>query len=248
MIGEDDVFTASAFSMIRIVVVDDEEEEITMLCEYLRDYCGKSDLNAEILTYTNPIVFLEKYRGDCDLIFMDIEMPDMDGIEVCRRIRQFDDRVPIVFVTNMKKLAIRGYEVNALDFVVKPVNYFAFELTLKKALRYMFRRGDQAISVPVKAGVRRIDIAEIRYIEMVARKLVFHVRDEQIESHGTLKDYEKRLYEDGFRRCNNCYLVNVRYVTGYCKDTVSVGGDVLQISRPKKKEFLYELTNCWGAR
>ena len=154
--------------------------------------------------------------------------------------------MPIVFVTNMKKLALKGYEVDALDFIVKPLGYYGFALAFKKARQVIARLAKHQITVPIKFGERRLNVADIRYVETFARKLVFHLAEEEVVSPGALRDVEERLRSYNFARCNSCYLVNLRYVTKIYKDDVYLGDICLAVSRSKKKSFTDELTNYWG--
>lgn len=232
--------------MIRIAIVEDEVGEAEKLQGYIERYCKETAVPFETDVFSNPNVFLQKYHANYDLLFLDIEMPELDGITVARRVRALDGEVPIVFVTNMKKLALKGYEVNALDFMVKPAGYYGFALTFQKAQQVITRLKRHQITVPIKFGERRLDIADIRFIETSARKLVFHLVGEEVVSPGVLRDLEDRLRVHNFSRCNSCYLVNLRYVTKLYRDAVYLGEDCLVISRSKKKSFTDDLTNYWG--
>lgn len=232
--------------MLEIAICEDEMDAAQALEKCIHQFCEENRIICRVWIFENPIVFLTGYKADCDLIFMDIEMPHMDGIEVSHKIRAVDAEVPIIIVTNMKRLALKGYEVGAFDFLVKPVSYFGLELTLKKAMKLLARREQHLLTVPIKYGSRRLDAADVRYVETAGRKLVYHTRKEEIESSGTLKSLEDTLYGYGFRRCSNYCLVNMRHITQIFKDEVILGEEHLEISRPRKKAFLQELTNYWG--
>ena len=232
--------------MIKIAVVDDEREFSDHLKQCLMQYAEKMSLAVDIQTFNDSVMFMERFRSDYDILFLDIEMPDLDGIRLATKIREKDAAVPIIFVTNMKKMAVHGYQVNALDFIVKPIHYYAFELTFKKALRSLAREDVKFIVFSVKSGFRRLNSRDIRFIEVFARKLVVHTDSETFEAYGTLREIEEQLYPYGFRRCNSGYLVNLRFVTGVEKDDVLLNDDRLAISRPRKQIFLKELMSYWG--
>lgn len=232
--------------MLSIAICEDETAAAEALEKCIQAYCDANGIPFRVNAYANPILFLTDYKANYDLIFMDIEMPDLDGIQVSHKIRELDEEVPIVIVTNMKKMALRGYEVGAFDFIIKPVNAFGLELTLKKALKLIARKESHLLTVPVKYGSRRLDAADVKYVELSGRKLIFHTAGEAIESGGTLKNLEEPLYHFGFRRCNNYCLVNLKYITEVCKDQVKLGEEAIDISRPRKKQFLQELTSYWG--
>ena len=95
-------------------------------------------------------VFLEKYAGDFDVLFFDVDMPGTDGLDTARRLRRMDSEVSIIFVTNMAQYAICGYEVEALDYLLKPLSYYDFALKFQKALRRITRRSSHTLSVDTR--------------------------------------------------------------------------------------------------
>ena len=127
--------------MIRVAIVEDEAEIREQLMGYVQRYTRQYGTAFEVKTFADGLEILEDYRPAYDLILLDIEMKHLDGMETARRIRELDPEVMLVFITNMAQYAIKGYAVGALDYVLKPVPYFAFSQQLRKAEEQLRRRG-----------------------------------------------------------------------------------------------------------
>ncbi len=123
---------------MKVAVVDDVPRDAQLLVRYLQQFQGEQGISIQIVPFYSSIDFLEEYDGAYDIVFLDIEMPGSDGLTTAREIRNRDDAVAIIFITNMAQYAIRGYEVNAVDFMVKPVGYFNFSQKLAKAIRFLW--------------------------------------------------------------------------------------------------------------
>ena len=112
--------------MLKIAVVEDQQEVRDELCRFIRQYAAENSLQVEVLPIEDGAVIAEHYEPGYDIIFMDVEMPGLDGFGAAEKIRAVDADAVLVFVTNMAQYAIKGYEVDALDYVLKPVNYYQF--------------------------------------------------------------------------------------------------------------------------
>lgn len=227
--------------MIRIAIVEDEQDAADTIQTYLKRYEKESAEEFRVTHFTDAMHLLTNYSGNYDLIFMDIEMPLLNGMEASRKLREVDRDVTIVFITNMAQYAVQGYEVNAFDFVVKPVSYYDFALKLEKSIAKIRQSDELALAVPIEGGVRKITASRIRYVEVMKHRLIYHTEDGDVPAYGTLKAVEELLPADRFVRCNSCYLVNLRHVDSVEEYSVHIGDEVLQISRSKKKEFLSAL-------
>ena len=149
-----------------------------------------------------------------------------------------DPDVVLVFVTNMAQYAIRGYEVDALDFVLKPVSYYQFSTKLERALQRIQRRRGGQIALQVGGGVQLLNTDDILYLETRDRLLHYHTAADTWSVRGSLQKAEKELAPYHFARCNQCYLVNLRHVTGVQNDFVQIGKEQLEISRRQRVAFL----------
>ena len=174
------------------------------------------------------------------------EAPVGTAEETAQRIRELDDDVLLIFITNMAQYAIKGYSVGALDYVLKPVPYFAFSQQLQKAVNQLARRARHYLAVPVDGGMRRLDTAAIYYMESDGHKVCFYTEDGDFIAPGALKAFEEKLANRPFARCNSGYLVNLAQVRGVQQSEVQVGPHTLQISRPRRKAFLAALADYIG--
>jgi DNA-binding LytR/AlgR family response regulator len=223
---------------MKLAVIDDEKRITDLLNGYVKRFEEEFRITINVSVFNNPNDFLSAYSPDYDLVLMDIEMPGLNGIQTARELRRMDKRVVLMFITNMAQYAINGYEVEAVDFVIKPVSYPDFVLKLQKAMRYIVRNQDKKLILSTPDGVVHLHVLDIYYIEVIKHYLIYHTVNGDYTIRGVMKEVEADLTEYHFIRSNHCYLVNLKYVESISGNVVKVGGQDLQISRNKKNEFL----------
>ena len=232
--------------MLKIAVVDDEQAYIDQIQEYIGQYAGEKDREIQTEAFHDGKELLKDYRPVFDIILLDIEMNEVDGMEAAREIRKLDQDVVLVFITNMAQYAISGYEVGALDYVLKPINYYTFSVRLERAISRVKKRQSEEILLNLPDGIKRLRAECIHYVEVQNRLLHYHTEEGVFAVRGTLQSTEELLRESHFVRCNHWYLVNLQYVSEIRKNIVIVAGDELEISRRNKTAFLSALTDFMG--
>lgn len=232
--------------MYRIAIVDDQARERKTLQAQIESYAKEKEIEIETVLFKDGVEFLTNYRPIYDIIFMDIDMPLIDGMKISKKLRAIDPVVSLVFVTNLAQFAIDGYSVDATDFLIKPVYTAAFFRVMDKTLRKCDRARDEGIFLRSTGGEsKRVGKSSIYYVEVISHHLIYHTEEGDFPLYGNLCDVEKELGE-GFERCNNCYLVNLKHVRSITGDEVVVGSYRLKISRPRKKAFLTALAHSIG--
>lgn len=227
--------------MIRMAIVEDEKVYVDELLAYIRQFQQENGQQIETVWFPDGCDITDNYEGNFDIILMDIQMKFLDGMSAAKKIRRLDPDVIIIFITNMTDYAIRGYEVGAMDYVVKPVTYFAFSEKLKRAIKRLHKKDTQYISIPVENGIRKVDISTIFYVESRGHNLCYKTEDIELESRGTMNQLEKTLTPYGFFRNSKSFLVNMQHVEAIEENQCVVHGEHLPISRTKKKEFMQKL-------
>lgn len=229
--------------MIRIAIVEDDPGYRTQLTEFLQRYEKESGESFHITQFSDGMEIIEGYKSDFDIILMDIEMQYMDGMTAAERIRKLDMEVVIIFITNMSQYVMKGYTVDAMDYVLKPISYFSFSQRIDRALQRMRRRTKRYLAIGYQGGMRKLDISQITYVEVIDHDLVYHTKKESFETKGTLAEAEKALGSNNFFRCNKGYLINLEYVEAVRNFEVQVADILIQVSRPRKKALLDALND-----
>lgn len=227
--------------MVNVAIVEDDIEYAKGLESYLKRYEDENGPLFKITQFQNAVAMLENYTATYNIIFMDIRMPYMNGMDAAHRLRELDKGVILIFVTSLSQYAVQGYEVDALDYVVKPISYYDFALKLARAIRRLPEGDKNELVISTVNGMVKLVPEDIRYLESVGHHVLYRGRDKEYKQYGSLSSAEKKLKPYGFARCNSCYLVNLRYVEDVKGYTVTVGGIKLQISQPRKKAFIGEL-------
>lgn len=232
--------------MYHIAVVEDELECSREIQAFLVRFQEENSVRFRVTVFEDGTQILENYRPVYDMILMDIDMPGINGMDAADRIRQTDQEVVLVFITNIASYAIRGYEVGALDYVLKPLNYYNFSMRLAKALKRSHARETKHILLTLPDGVKRLETGQIYYVEVQNRMLYYHTEEGTFSIRGTLHSVEPVLEAASFAKCNHWYMVNLRHVTEVKKNMAVVGGYELEISRRCRTPFLKALAEYMG--
>jgi len=223
-----------------IAIVEDDEGDVNVMLSYIDRYRKESTAELETAVFLSGMDFLEEYKPIYDIIFMDIDMPHLDGINTARLLRRVDPYVGLVFVTNMAQYAIKGYEVSALDFIVKPVSYFNFKEKLEKYLLRLARDRSNAPTIVLDTGAssfHKVSVSEIFYIIKDKNYLVYTTAEGEFRVRGTMRGAEETFKGTPIVKCANGCMVNLAHVRKKVRNTVFIGDMQFNVTAPHQEEF-----------
>lgn len=232
--------------MLRITYVEDEPAAAAALQTCLERYGLEQGLALQIRAYNTADALLQQYDPATDILFLDVELPGTSGMEAARQLREQGYEGALVFVTNIAYYAVQGYEVDALDFIVKPITPFAFTVKMNRIVRRVRNRAGHTVCLNLASGIQKLDVRQIYYLETFDHTLHYHTEQGVFSLRGSLSAAEKALGPWHFARCNQCYLVNLRHVSGISGNQVRVAGHSLEISRRNRTSFLAAVTAYMG--
>lgn len=231
---------------MRVAVLDDVQEDRELLEGYLARFQREKGIPMEVYAFSSGLDFVEDYDGNWDIRLLDIEMPGLDGMEAAQAIREKDETVGIIFITNMAQYAIRGYEVDAIDFMVKPVGYFNLAQKMVKALRYVQRHGEKQMLLHNEDGIVRVVASDIRYIVKEKNYVRYHTRQGVFTERASLQSVQEKLAGCPFSECSSGCLINLKYVDRIGADHVMLHEVRLPLSRRMKKRFTQDYIDFVG--
>lgn len=232
--------------MNKIAIVEDDVTCSNLLVNYLCRYNKENGQNVQADVFRSAVDFLSDYDCSYFAVFMDIDMPMMNGMDAARKLRLADQSVSIIFTTNLANYAISGYEVNALDFMVKPITYFNFVSKLEKAVTAHKTSTDLPIQINLKDKMVVVKSSELYYVESDAHMVIYHTAKGDFAVRKKLCEAEEALKDCNMAYCGKSYLVNLYNVDSVDGKTVTVHGKPLPISRSKEKDFMRALTLYLG--
>lgn len=223
--------------MIKIAICDDSAID----AKHLKSICESCDLpdKLEVSLFSNGESLLTALSvSNFDVIFLDIDMPRINGIDVGKAIRQEKEHAIIIFCTSYPQYAIEAYDCEAFHYVVKPCTRDKIQNILVRAINKL-RLTRKYHSVKVQNKILKFSISEIYYVEYCQKHIIYHLADRTIETTGRFSDINNELKKYGFYQIHQGYIVNfekVRDFKGYTA-VLEDGRDVL-ISVRKKSEVL----------
>ena len=225
---------------MKVAIVDDELEMRQIMTDYVKRFGEEAGIDLETVTFESGELFLKDYKMIYDIIIFDIDMPGINGIDTARKLREIDSNVTIIFVTNIAQYAINGYEVDAVDYILKPVSYYDFSMKFHRTGAKAAQKKEHIIKVETAEGTRRLRLPALIYVEVLSHYLYFHTTKRDYRSRGNISDVEKELEKYNFVRIHRSYIVNLRYVNKVLSKEVTVGDKVLPVSRNYKEKLKEE--------
>jgi len=233
---------------MNIAVCEDKRADLDALCAYINDYCAGQSYVCNITAFETGEALLDAFSpGGFDLLFLDILLPGISGVDVARRIRESDRDCMLIFITTSEDFAMEGFHVHASGYIVKPVNHEKIAGALH-ACRHEFEKNSRAIEIPQSGESVLVSIADLFYVEVYDKESVFHMKRGVIRTRLKLEEIEKRLGGIPFLRCHRSYIVNMNYVDDMLEnDFVMRNGDLVPIRVNGRKDVRLAMAN-WTAR
>lgn len=235
--------------MTSMLIVEDEKPAADALLALVRRYEESRGMTFDVEVVGTAFELLDAART-YDICLLDIQLPGINGMEAAELLRSQHRVTSIIFVTDLAQYAVRGYEVDALGFLVKPATFAGLSMNLDRALREVRRGANRTLSVPTEDGFRSLPLSEVTHIEVRNHDLLYHTVDgEALRARGSLAQVERDLADAPMVRVSRYCLANMSLITGVTGDEVCVaGGATLHITRGHKKDIELALARYLGGR
>lgn len=233
---------------MNIAIIEDDLNYAQQLEKHINKYQERKKVSIQCKHYSNGQLFLDQYQPVWDLIFLDIEMPILNGIDVAKKIRKVNQDVLIIFLTQMAQYAIKGYSVQAFDYILKPIQYYDLEMKLDQIQQLLQTKTNHYLIVNNKTQTIKLNTQAILYIESQNHRLFFHTSKQVYSSTNfeSLKKLAIELENYGFVRIHHSFIINLNFVTGYNTNDVFLDEIQLPLSRTYYKNFTLQLIHYWG--
>ena len=224
-------------ALIRIAICDDEKHMSEHIRSFVSDFFRKKNREISLRMFSGGEELLS-YNGQIDLLFLDIQMKDMDGMETARKLRAGRFRGVLIFITVLKEMVFQSFEVQAYDYLVKPVDKKQFEKTMERLYASMQNASEDSLLVQKGYEGRIIREEEIVFCEIIDRKIYLNLASgEVVDYYERIENLETKL-DNRFYRCHRSYLINLKHLKGYKNGTACMdNGKDIPVSRLRSKEF-----------
>lgn len=222
--------------MLRCIIVDDESGAIEILTRYV-DRTPEIELIRSFRDSIEALTFLAE--NDADIVFLDIDMPNLDGMQLSELIRDKD--IQVIFCTAYSEYAVESYEKEAIDYLLKPIAYERFFKAVQKAMKTRSEevKPEQTSKLFLKSGPRihQVDTGEVLYVEKKGHYVVFQTSRGELLSRMNMNDLMNTLSSDNFIRIHRSFVVAIDKIDTIEKHRVVVRGKKIPIGESFRGDF-----------
>lgn len=223
--------------MIRVGICDDEHYMSDTIRAMVSDFFRNKNIEIIILQFLSGEELL-KYDKQIDILFLDIQMKGIDGMETARKLRRRKFKGYLIFITVLREMVFQSFEVQPYDYLVKPIKEPYFETMMERLLGSMKNASEENLLIQKGYESRIIPIEDIVFCEIIDRKIYLHLASsEVIDYYDRIENLEKKL-DHSFFRCHRSFLIHLKYLKGYKNGTAYMeNGREIPVSRLRGKEF-----------
>lgn len=224
--------------MIRVAICDDEKIFLNDYVKIIDNIKKLYSYNIEIFEFKSGeelLKFSSINKMKFDIIFLDIIMDKMNGIETAKKIREFDTKTEIIFLTSSKDYALEGYEVKAYNYIIKSSE--CVKDKIYETIRELYSKDDDFIVIHNQSGIEKIEINKIVYIESNGRKIIFNTTEFKYETYEKLDNIYNKIKNRGFIKTHRSYIINRAFIRKIeSRDIITTTEDIIPISRSRLGE------------
>lgn len=227
--------------MINCIIVDDDQVAVKLLRHYISNTEGIS----VTIDFSNPITatnYIRKNAETIDLIFLDVEMPEMSGLEL---LESFEELPPVVLVTNNDKYAVKAFEHKVVHYLVKPIEYSKFLKAMERIFKQVEKKADNTpeyIFIKENGLLSKVHQNDIHYCEALGDYVKVHLKSKTYVVNSTMKNIEDKLKRNKqFLRVHRSYIINLSFLENIESESAIVGGKIIPIGNKYKSELQSKL-------
>lgn len=217
----------------KIAICDDEQNQIEYITSIAASWSAHEGHSCEIRTFASAEAFLFEYEEDksYDILLLDVEMKNMNGIELAKRIRKDNNHAEIIFITSHFEFVGEGYEVDALHYLIKPISSDKLTQVLTKAVEKLSVEPPSVV-ITCEGETVKLYESDILYVESFLHYIVIHTKDKEFKIKENMSVFENKVSDD-FYRIHRSYLVSLKHITRISRTSVNIGSTELPLSRGK---------------
>lgn len=228
--------------MYRVVICEDDDLQRQNLKNNITNILNEICSEVEIYTFSSGEEFLKAEVDNIDIFFLDIQMNEINGMDLAKKIRETNNNCEIIFITSYIGYIQEGYTVRAYRYLIKPVSYEGLKENLLSCVYDIIKKKENFLVIESKGLIENIVIKDITYIEVIKNDITIHTKNKTYYTKGRIKNLEKDLLIYDFFRCHKSYLINMKHIEFIKKDTVTVNDEEIPVSKHRISNLKTKLT------